>query len=161
MKLTADRKVLLLVSAALIALTFSGGLMGNVTATEGTYDYLKVFNEVLYLAINNYVEPVQIEQLMNGAYRGLLESLDPGNEYLTPAEYARASHGQNAGPAEVGLYLSKRHGYVVVVSTIVGGTAAAGGMKSGDIILSIDGRPTRLMGAWKRGRRCAARWEPR
>ena len=151
MRLSLDRKLLLLLSAVMIALTLAGGLFGNASATEGTYDYLKVFNEALYLAMNNYVEPVQIEALMEGAYRGMLESLDPGNEYLSPAEYERASKGESAGPAEVGLNLSKRHGYAVVVSTIPGGPAAASGVKTGDILLSIDGKTTRIMGVWEAG----------
>ncbi|HYV85213.1 MAG TPA: S41 family peptidase [Patescibacteria group bacterium] len=148
MKISVDRKVLLLVSAALIAMTLFGGFAGRTSAVEGTYDYLKVFNEVLYLATNNYVEPVQVDQLMEGAYRGLLESLDPGNEYLRPDEYKKATQADKSGLADVGLVLSKRHGYVVVVSTIPG-TPAAGGMVTGDAILTIDGRTTRTMGAWE------------
>src|SRR6267142_3537393 len=148
MKISLDRKVLLVVSAALIAMTLFGGFAGRTSAVEGTYDYLKVFNEVLYLATNNYVEPVQIDQLMEGAYRGLLESLDPGNEYLGPEEYKKASQGDKGGAADVGLVLSKRHGYVVVVSTLPGSPAALGGLVTGDAILTIDGHTTRLMGVW-------------
>jgi carboxyl-terminal processing protease len=148
MKISLDRKVLLVVSAALIAMTLFGGLAGRTSAVEGTYDYLKVFNEVLYLATNNYVEPVQVDQLMGGAYRGLLESLDPGNEYLTPEEYKKASQGEKGGQADVGAILSKRHGYVVVVSTLPG-TPAAGGLVTGDAILTIDGHTTRTMGVWE------------
>jgi carboxyl-terminal processing protease len=151
MRISLDRKVLLAVSAALIAMTLFGGLAGRTVAVEGTYDYLKVFNEVLYLAVNNYVEPVQIDQLMEGAYRGLLESLDPGNEYLRPDEYEKAVKGATGGPGDVGLNLSKRHGYVVVVSTVPGGPAAAAGVSMGDAILTIDGKTTRMMGVWEAG----------
>ena len=151
MTLSPERKLLLVVSAVLISLTLVGGLAGSMAATVGTYDYLKVFNEALYLAVNNYVEPAQMDALMQGAYRGLLESLDPNNEYLTATEYEKASSGGSAGPGEVGLVLSKRHGYVVVVSTIPGSPAAVAGMKTGDILLSIDAKPTRLMGAWEAG----------
>lgn len=158
MRLSLDRKVLLVLSAVIIALTLAGGLLGSASATEGTYDYLRVFNEALYLAINNYVEPVRIEALMEGAYRGMLESLDPGNEYLTPAEYQKASRGEHVGPADVGVTLSKRHGYAVVVSAAPGGPAAASGIKTGDILLSIDGRTTRVMGVWEAGQ--ALRGQP-
>jgi carboxyl-terminal processing protease len=151
MRISLDRKVLLAVSAALIGLTLFGGFAGRTAAVEGTYDYLKVFNEVLYLAANNYVEPVQIDQLMEGAYRGLLESLDPGNEYLRPAEYQKASRGENGGSADTGVVLSKRHGYIVVVATVPGGPAAAAGLETGDAILTIDGRTTRMMGPWEAG----------
>lgn len=149
MTLSLDRKVLVVISALVVVLTLAGGLAGRTSAVEGTYDYLKVFNEVLYLSVNNYVEPTQIEALMDGAYRGMLETLDPGNEYLDAREYARASKGDAAGTADVGLRVSKRHGYIVIVSALPGSPAAAAGLKTGDAILTIDTKPTRLMGVWQ------------
>jgi carboxyl-terminal processing protease len=149
MTITTDRKVMLMVSAALIVFTLSGALLGGVVAVEGTYSYLKLFNEALYLIVNNYVQPVELETLMDGAYRGLLESLDPDNEHLTPEEYAMASRGGSAGPAEVGLTLSKRRGYIVVVAVAAGSPAAESGMRTGDVLVTIDGRPTRVMGVWQ------------
>jgi carboxyl-terminal processing protease len=149
MTLSLDRKVLVVLSALVVILTLAGGLAGRTAAVEGTYDYLKVFNEVLYLSVNNYVEPTQLEALMDGAYRGMLETLDPANEYLDAREYARASRGDSGGAAEVGLRVSKRHGYIVIVSAVPGSPAAAANLKTGDAILTIDGRPTRLMGVWE------------
>jgi carboxyl-terminal processing protease len=151
MKLTLDRKLLVGVSAALVVLTLGGGLIGRTATVEGTYDYLRVFNEALYLAVNNYVEPIEIDTLMQGAYRGMLESLDPVNEYLAPEQFQKASRGENAGPAGIGLSVSKRHGYVVVVASAAGSPAAAAGLGTGDAILTIDGHTTRMMGAWQAG----------
>ncbi|PYS95211.1 MAG: hypothetical protein DMF50_09600 [Acidobacteria bacterium] len=151
MKITIDRKVLLGISAGLIAFTLSGALMGRVVAVEGTYGYLKLFNEVLYLVLNNYVQPVQIDTLMDGAYRGLLESLDPDNEYLPAPKYERALKGEIGGPADVGLSLSKRRGYIVVVDALAGSPAAEAGLRTGDLLITIDGRSTRLMGSWEAG----------
>ena len=95
MKITFDRKILLALSTGLVILTLSGALMGRVVAREGTYAYLKLFNEALYLIVHNYVQPIEVETVMEGAYRGLLESLDPGNEYLTPEEFSLASSGES------------------------------------------------------------------
>jgi len=149
MKLTLDRKLLVGVSAALVVMTLFGGFVGRTATVEGTYDYLRVFNEALYLAVNNYVEPVDLDTLMKGAYRGLLESLDPANEYLTPEQFQKASKGESAGAAEVGLSVSKRHGYVIVVAAVPGGPAAGAGLVTGDALLTIDKRPTRMMGSWE------------
>jgi carboxyl-terminal processing protease len=149
MTLSLDRKVLVVLSALVVVLTLAGGMAGRTSAVEGTYDYLKVFNEVLYLSVNNYVEPTQIEALMDGAYRGMLETLDPSNEYLDAREYARASRGDAGAAADVGLRVSKRHGYIVIVSSLPGSPAAAANLKTGDAILTIDGHPTRLMGVWQ------------
>jgi carboxyl-terminal processing protease len=149
MTLTIDRKILVLVSAGLILFIVSGALVGRVVAVEGTYSYLKLFNEALYLIVNNYVEPVQIEDLMRGAYRGMLESLDPENEYLTPRDYQRASRGETGGPAEVGMVLSKRRGYIAALSVRAGSPAAEAGLETGNLLITIDGRSTREMGVWE------------
>jgi carboxyl-terminal processing protease len=148
MKITADRKVLLVVSTVLIVFIVSGAILGRAVALEGTYNALRVFNEALYLIVNNYVQPVSLDMLMEGSYRGLLESLDPGNEYLRPEQYQSASRGENAGPADVGLTLFKRRGYVVALAVRPGSPAAEAGLTSGDVIISIDGEPTRQMGVW-------------
>ena len=148
MKITIDRKLLVMASAVLILLIVSGGLLGRVVAVEGTYGYLKLFNEALYLVVHNYVQPVDVDALMQGAYRGMLESLDPGNEYLTPADYEKATKGDRGGEGEAGLWLSKRRGYVVVVAAVPGSPAAEAGIRAGDVIMSIDGTSTRTMGVW-------------
>jgi carboxyl-terminal processing protease len=148
MSLSWDRKLLVGVSGLVIALTLFGGTLSRTAATDGTIDYLKVFNEVLYLSMNNYVEAVQMDNLMEGAYRGMLESLDPNNEYLGAADYQKAAKGDTGGAADVGLRISKRHGYVVVLSAIPGSPAAEAGVKTSDVLLTIDGHTTRLLGMW-------------
>jgi carboxyl-terminal processing protease len=149
MKITTDRKLVLVLSTALILFTISGAMIGRVVAVEGTYSYLKLFNEALYLIVHNYVQPVQIDVLMEGAYRGMLESLDPANEYLAPDRYERAYKGESDGPAGIGASLSKRRGYIIVVSVAAGSPAAEGGLQTGDVLVTIDGRSTRQLGVWE------------
>jgi carboxyl-terminal processing protease len=149
MKVTLDRKAMITVSAGLIVFTIAGAMLGRVVAVESPYGYLKLFNETFYLVVNNYVQPVQIDTVMEGAYRGMLEAIDPTNEYLAPAEYDRAARGESAGPAEVGLSVSKRRGYVVVMAVGTRSPAAEAGFRSGDLLISIDGRSTRIMGVWE------------
>src|SRR5262245_6131996 len=149
MKIASDRKVMLGLSTALILFTVCGAMIGRVVAVEGTYGYLKLFNEALYLIVHNYVQPVEIDSLMEGAYRGMLESLDPANEYLSPARYEKAYKNETGGPAGVGLNLSKRRGYIVVVSVTAGSPASEAGLQTGDVLVTIDGRSTRQLGIWE------------
>jgi len=149
MKVTLDRKAMIIISAGIIVFTIAGAMLGRVVAVESPYGYLKLFNEAFYLVVNNYVQPVQIDTVMEGAYRGMLEAIDPTNEYLKPEEYDRASRGESAGPAEVGLALSKKRGYVVVLAVGARSPAAEAGFRSGDLLISIDGRSTRTMGTWE------------
>jgi len=144
-----SRKALLAVSSVLVAFVLLGGVLGRSLAVEGTYSFLKLFNEVLFLVRNNYVEPVKDEQLMEGAYRGMLESLDPESEYLTAAEAQRAANDSRNGAADIGVILSKRRGYAVVVSVLEDSPAQKAKLGTGDVILVIDNKSTSRMGSWE------------
>ena len=149
MQVDRGRKLMLTVSGCLVIFVLLGGVLGRSLALEGTYTFLKLFNEILYLVRNNYVEPVQDETLMEGAYRGMLESLDPMSEYLTAEAFKRASLDERRGPADVGATLSKRRGYTVIVTVTEGSPAQKAGLGTGDLILTIDGKSTMRMGVWE------------
>jgi len=143
------RKAMLAVSGALVAFVLLGGVLGRTLAVEGTYSFLKLFNEVLFLVRNNYVEQAKDDALMEGAYRGMLEALDPQSEYFTAQEAQRVARGERSGTADVGVVLSKRRGYAVIVSAMQGSPAQKAGLESGDLLLVIEGRSTLRMGAWE------------
>jgi len=149
MQVDRGRKLMLTVSGCLVTFVLLGGVLGRSLALEGTYTFLKLFNEVLYLVRNNYVEPVKDDTLMEGAYRGMLENLDPMSEYLTAEEFKRASLDERRGPADVGATLFKRRGYTVIVTVTEGSPAQKAGLGTGDLILTIDGKSTMRMGVWE------------
>ncbi len=149
MQVDGGRKVMLAVSGFLVGFVLLGGVLGRSLAVEGTYPFLKLFNEVLFLVRNNYVEPVKDDTLMEGAYRGMLESLDPMSEYLTADEFKRASRDERNGPADLGTTLSKRKGYAVIVTAAAGSPARKAGLGTGDLILTIDHKSTAKMGVWE------------
>jgi carboxyl-terminal processing protease len=81
-----------------------------------------------------------------GSLHGLLESLDPQSSYLTPREYDEYKKKlQNSGTGETGLTLSKRYGYVIVLSVVPDSPGTKAGVRSGDIFESIGGFTTRDM----------------
>jgi carboxyl-terminal processing protease len=76
----------------------------------------------------------------------LLESLDAESSYLTPREYTEYKQKQqSAGTGETGLSLSKRFGYVIVISVLPDSPAEKAGIHSGDIFESVGGFTTRDM----------------
>lgn len=97
----------------------------------------------VYNAIREaYVEPVEDQRLMHAALRGLLLDLDPHSVYFD-AEAAR-SFGQDAAGAYegVGLELQQQPGPVLkVIAPMEGGPADRAGLRSGDVITAIDGKP--------------------
>ena len=52
--------------------------------SEATYKQLELFARVLSYVQNNYVEPVDERQLMHGAIKGMLDTLDPHTQFMPP-----------------------------------------------------------------------------
>jgi len=134
-----------LLSSAIVFYAVVGGLLGRVADKDGSFSQLSVFNEVLSKVRNSYVEDPNITEVMHGALRGLLESLDPYSTYLSPDEYSHYKKHKSNGSGDIGLELSKEKmlGYVYVIHPIDGGPADKSGVKAGDIIESIEDVSTR------------------
>ena len=141
------RIIAILVSAPVIAFTVIGGLLGHAMArADDTYANLRVFNDVISLIMNNYVEQPNMESVMRGAMRGLAEGLDSDSAYLTPAQVRQMESGDQAGPADVGITLTHQY-YLRVVATRDDSPAARAGIRPGDFVRLLDSRPTRDMSA--------------
>ena len=138
------RFVILMVTAPILAYTLVGGLLGRVVAREDTYRHLRVFEDVVSLVTDNYVEPVDPERIMQGALWGLAEGLDPESTYLTPDDVRQYEADDASGEVGVGLVLTRQY-YIQVVAARDGSPAAAAGLRPGDYIRTIDNNPTRIM----------------
>ena len=124
---TRTRLWVLLVSTPVMAFALVGGYLGHAMAKDGTFQHLRVFEDVVSLVVNNYVEEVDVKEAMQGALKGLAEGLDPDSAYLTP-DLVRAVEANNvAGPADVGVVLIRQY-YLRVVSTRDGSPAARAGL---------------------------------
>ena len=146
-----SRVLVLAISTPIIILAFVGGYLGRVMAKDDTYQHLRVFEDVVSLVLNNYVEPVDVGEAMRGAMKGLADGLDPESAYLTP-DLARSRESNDVGgPAEVGLDLTRQY-YLRVVSARDGSPAAKAGLRAGDFLRAIDNRPTRDMSAYEGAR---------
>jgi len=146
-----NRLLVLAISTPIIAFAFVGGYFGRAIAQDDTYQHLRVFEDVVSLVLNNYVEPVDVRDAMGGAMRGLADSLDPESAYLTPELVRSRESNDPGGPAEVGLDVTRQY-YLRVVSARDGSPAAKAGIRAGDFIRAIDNRPTRDMSAYEGSR---------
>jgi len=117
------------------------------TTDDKSYRSLSVFGEVLQHIQEDYVDEPNMAVVTSGAMHGLLESLDPLSGYLSPREYADyRDRTKNAVHGEVGMTVSKRYGYIVIVSVVPDGPAGKATLRSGEILESISGFATRDMG---------------
>ena len=146
------RFVVLLVSTPLVAFAIVGGLLGRVSARQDSYQHLRVFDDARSLIMSNYVEQVQVDRVMEGALRGLADGLDADTAWLTPDDVAVAERRTPLGEGETGVELTRQY-YLRVVAARDGSPAARAGLRTGDYVRAIDGRPTRDMSVCEGARR--------
>jgi carboxyl-terminal processing protease len=143
------RLLVLVVSTPVIAFAIIGGFLGQAMTRDDTYQHLRVFEDVISLVLNNYVEEVDVNRAMKGAMHGLAEGLDADSAYLTPA--LAKTFGEPPAPADVGLELTRQY-YLRVVSARDGSPAAKAGLRAGDFVRRINDRATREMSAYEGNR---------
>jgi carboxyl-terminal processing protease len=133
------------VSVVIFCYAGLGHVLGR-TPDDKSYKSMLVYSEVLQKIQQDYVDQPNMHLVTAGSLRGLLESLDAESSYLTPREYSEYKQKlQNAGSGESGLTLSKRFGYIIVISVLPESPAEKAGIHSGDIFESIGGFTTRDM----------------
>ncbi|MEW5853954.1 MAG: S41 family peptidase [Myxococcota bacterium] len=134
-----------------------GGLLFSVAPAlareaDATWRKLRIFTQVLSYVQQSYVEEVPEEQLVHGAVRGMLETLDPHTAFMPPEEFKKLKEDTAGEFGGLGLEIEEKDGAIVVVAPIEGAPAARAGMEAGDKLLAVDGQAltgTRLHDAWK------------
>lgn len=134
----------LLVTVPLVAFTLVGGWLGDVVAREDAYRHLRIFEDVVSLISDNYVEDADLDQVMDGALTGLAGGLDADSTFLSPESVARLESGADGGPAGIGVEIVARY-YTQVVGVRDGSPAERAGLRPGDYIRAIDDEPTRRL----------------
>jgi carboxyl-terminal processing protease len=140
------RLVVALVSTGLVGYVAAGSMLGKVIG-DTSYGQLAIFNEVVRLVIDAYVEPVNLDRAMAGARLGMADALDGDSSYLDPEQYKLVQTPPAETDAEIGAVLTRRFSFVMVVAARPGSPAARAGLRAGDLVKSIDGRHTRPMPA--------------
>ncbi len=104
-----------------------------------TYRLLQLFGDVFDRIRAEYVEPVNDRDLIENAINGMLTGLDPHSSYMNAKAFRDMqvqTHGEFGG---LGLEVTQDNGIIKVVSPIDDTPASRAGIKSGDLITSIDG----------------------
>jgi carboxyl-terminal processing protease len=131
---------MVLVSATLI---LGHGFYRDLSAnSEETYKGLKLFSDVIELVQKNYVDEVDNQKMIEAAIQGMMRSLDPHSALLPPdalKELQIDTQGEFTG---IGIHVTMRNNLVTVISPIEGTPAYQAGVKAGDKIIKVDGKPT-------------------
>ncbi|MBI4844606.1 MAG: S41 family peptidase [Nitrospirae bacterium] len=120
------------------------GTVENVSAFEGeAYKRIKTFVEVISLVKQHYVEEVDDKQLIYGAIRGMLNSLDPHSSFMDPDSYNEMQVETKGEFGGLGIQIGIKNNLLTVIAPIEDTPAFIAGVKAGDIITKVDGEPTK------------------
>lgn len=134
-----NRSLLLIASALVMVCLLGGGLVVKVGAAESSYRQAVLFAEILSQVLDNYVDPVEADGLLEGAYEGMLGSLDPNGAYLTAAEVSAWKNPGDPSRSDPGISVLKSGHSIQVVAVAAESPAEDAGVRVGDHLRSVDG----------------------
>lgn len=99
--------------------------------------------EVMRLVNEHYVDekPVAYDQLARNALHGMIEALDPHSGYLESRKNQEFEEDLSGEFGGVGIQVETRQSRIVVIAPLAGTPGERAGIRRGDEIVSIDGRP--------------------
>jgi carboxyl-terminal processing protease len=143
------RRALFFFFIVIIASGFAGAVFAqHPTSTSGNSDAeirdnLKSFSQVYDIVEQNYAETVSPDKaIYNGAIPGMLHVLDPHSNFFDPKQYSQLREEQRGKYYGVGMQVGPRNNKVIVIAPFAGTPAYRAGIRPGDIIIAVDGKPT-------------------
>jgi carboxyl-terminal processing protease len=123
----------------------SGRLLeGKGLAQQGeTYEELRPFTEVLNKVQRDYVEETATRDVVYGAIRGMLNTLDPHSAFMPPDVYKEMQVDTKGEFGGLGIQIGLKDERLTVIAPIEGTPADRAGVLAGDRIIKIDGATTK------------------
>jgi carboxyl-terminal processing protease len=116
---------------------------GSPVGDGDVRDSLRSFTQVYDVVEQNYAEVVDANKaIYNGAIPGMLRVLDPHSNFFDPKSYALLREEQSGKYYGVGMQVGPRNNKVIVIAPFAGAPAYRAGIRPGDIIVAVDGKPT-------------------
>lgn len=136
--------------ALLLFIAVGGVIIGRLSVTSAStegedYQILKTFTEVMSMVKKHYVEEVNAQDLVYGAIRGMLNSLDPHSSFMTPDAYKEMQVDTKGEFGGLGIQIGVKDGVLTVIAPIEDTPAFRAGIKAGDKIIKIEDEMTKNM----------------
>ncbi len=145
---SSTRRSLFFVLLAIVVCGFLGIAYSQRITASGASDSevrenLRQFSEIYDLVEQNYAERVNADKaIYNGAIPGMLHVLDPHSNFFDPKSYSALREEQQGKYYGVGMQISPRNNKVIVLAPFAGTPAYKAGIRPGDVIVAVDGKPT-------------------
>lgn len=148
MRLKPSRAIFSLVVILTVSAILGGVFGSRVEATtkggdERLDSALKMFTRLLSILEENYATEVDSDEVIYGAIDGMLRTLDPHTRFFKPQDFTQLREDQRGKYYGLGITVTSRFGRVMVVSPpFVGSPAEKVGLRVGDVISHVNGKPT-------------------
>ncbi len=138
------RSVLLMsVAAMLIAPRGAEAAKRAATENEALYKELELIGDALSIVQSDYVEEPEAKQLVYGALKGMLATLDPYSQFLDPDSYNELKVETEGEFGGLGIEITVKDELLTIITPIDDTPAYHAGLLAGDRIVKIDGELTR------------------
>ena len=108
------------------------------------YPHYATFSRIVGKVTAHYVEPVDADKLFYGAYKGMLETLDPHSAFLPPEEKEDLTVHTKGEFGGLGIEITlDKHGVLTVNAPLEDSPAFQAGVLAGDRIIKIEGKTTK------------------
>src|SRR6267143_1675663 len=111
---------------------------------DEAYPNLKLFSTVLQRVRSDYVDGQKLtyHELIHGALKGMLSTLDPHSEFMEPVKYDELKKDTQGEFGGVGIVISMKDNFLTVVAPMEDTPGFKAGILTGDRIIKIDGHST-------------------
>lgn len=135
-------------TAGLVLAAFAGGAITTqavhaTTQSQSPYNPFDQLAWALVLVENHHVDPAQRTKIIDGAIKGMVAELDPHSAYMDAKEYALFQSDTTGKFAGIGIEVDFRDERVTVLAPMEGSPADRAGIRPGDEIVAIEGKPVR------------------
>lgn len=127
-----------------LGLIMGGFLLVRAEMPQELFGSLEPLLEIYEIIQTRYIEKVDPSKLIEGAVKGMLESLDdPYSSWVSPADYEMRQMKQEGRLGGLGIGIAIKDGFPTILNVLEGTPAEETGLKAGDQISAVDGSSTK------------------
>lgn len=110
--------------------------------SKSRFEKLELFNKVLFLVESQYYRDVDTEKLIQGAIRGMMNTLDPHSAFLDDDVFTKMQEDTKGEFGGLGIEVTQKDGVLIIITPIEDTPAFRAGLKAGDRIVEINHEST-------------------